>query len=287
MNKKILIICGQTATGKTKLGVDVARKFNGEIISADSRQVYKEMDIGTGKDLSEYGDIKYWGIDLVNPNEDFSVSHFREYALQKIEEILSRNKLPIIVGGTGLYINALFTNFDNLSIKRDEKLREELSDKSVDDLFLILKDLDEDLANSLNNSDRNNKVRLIRKIEISKSSKKIKNNLENNFDTFWIGLKLDKQKLAGKIKLRVEKRIEQGFEEEFNNLLEKYGELDLFKNTLGYGQWPDKEKWIKQEIKYAKRQLTWFKANSKINWFESDEDNLIHQVEDLVNKWHN
>lgn len=288
MKNKILIVCGQTATGKTNLAIALAHKFNGEIISADSRQVYKEMNIGTGKDLSEYGNIPYWGIDLVEPNEDFSVSHYREYALKVIEDILKRNKLPIIVGGTGLYINALFSNFENINISKDEKLREELSKKSVDELQVILKDLNLRLFNELNNSDKNNKVRLVRKIEIASAKNKVQVQVqENKFDLLWIGLKLNKDKLKERIEKRVEKRIKEGFEEEYKNLIKKYGEKIIFEKTPGYKDWPDVKNWVISEVKYSKRQLTWFKTNKLIKWFEADLLELPEVVENLVKKWHN
>jgi tRNA dimethylallyltransferase len=135
---KILVIVGPTASGKTSLAVDLARKFNGEIISADSRQVYRGMDIGTGKDLEAYGEVPYHLIDIVEPNETFDLAQFKKLAEAAISEVLSRDKLPIVVGGTGLYVEALIDNFQLAEVKANSKLRDELEAKATDEIFEII-----------------------------------------------------------------------------------------------------------------------------------------------------
>jgi tRNA dimethylallyltransferase len=137
---KILVVCGPTATGKTSLGIELAKKFNGEIISADSRQVYKEMDIGTGKEWGEGVDI--WGYDLVAPKEDFNVSQFLKFAEEKILDIKSRKKIPIIVGGTGFYIKGIVDGIETVEIPQNKSLRKILEEKTVDELFEMLSGID-------------------------------------------------------------------------------------------------------------------------------------------------
>lgn len=302
---KILVICGQTATGKTDLAFYLAEKYNGEIISADSRQVYREMDIGTGKDIpnkfnSQFsilnfqnkkiknftdGNVKIWGLDIVNPNQEFSVSHYREYALKVINKIHSENKLPIIVGGTGFYIEAIFADHDLIDIPKNKSLRSDLENKSTKELFDQLMGIDKELAESLNNSEKNNKQRLIRRIEIASNQTKPSTHSGTSgqdFDLLFIGLKLDKLKLKDRIKKRIQNRIDQGFEDEYKYLLNKYGKLELFNKTPGYKDWADTDKWLMEELKYAKRQLTWFKRKENIKWFEADDDKLETRVENLL-----
>jgi tRNA dimethylallyltransferase len=170
-SNKIIVILGPTASGKTKLGVDLARKFNGEIISADSRQVYKGMDVGTGKDLDEYGGVKYHLIDIVSPNTKFSLAKYQKLAFEAIEGILKRGKTPIIVGGTGLYLQAVVDNYNLNGAKPDKGLRENLEKKSVEELFLELKKINSKFADKLNDSDKKNKRRLIRYIEVMQNNK--------------------------------------------------------------------------------------------------------------------
>jgi len=282
---KVLVICGQTATGKTDLGFYLAKKYNGEIISADSRQVYKGMDIGTGKDIPDKN-IPIYGINLVEPDQEFSVSHFREYALQKIDDIHKKNKLAIIVGGTGFYIDAVFSDTDLIDVPKNNELRSELVDKTASELYQILLNLNQDVATGLNNSEKNNKQRLVRRIEIVTSDTLNRSSTYNDFDVLRIGLKLEKNRLEKRIQARIKKRISQGFEQELHNLVEKYGELDIFSKTPGYKDFPSEETWLKSEMQYAKRQRTWFNKNKDIHWFEADDPDLRSSVEDCVGKWY-
>ena len=189
MLRQLLVICGPTATGKTELGYELAQKFNGEILSADSRQVYKEMDIGTGKGLNKdlklkiknlkegvcyiLGNTPLWGYDLVAPNKDFNVSQYFSIARKFIINIWNKGKLPIIVGGSGLYIKVLIDGLGTISIPPDDKLRRLLNTKNTGQLLHLLNVLDSIRANSMNESDRKNPRRLIRAIEIAYWNTKI------------------------------------------------------------------------------------------------------------------
>lgn len=323
--KKLLIICGPTATGKTTLGLKLAKIFRGEIVSADSRQVYKGMDIGTGKDLPENSKyknssikwkgnsigyhkidrIKIWGYDLVKPNEKFSVSLFTSFSRVAINNILDREKLPIIVGGTGLYIKAIAEKIDTLNIPRDEKLRIRFEKKSVTYLQQALFKLNKQRFNKMNRSDRNNPRRLIRAIEISNYKKQDKHkqknasNTKHSFNSYlWIGLQTDIKLLRDRINKRVLKRVERGSEKEVRNLLKLGYNFNLpSMSAMGYSHWkPYLEKkigkkemidrWQQDEWSYAKRQMTWFKKNKNIHWFDISKKNYINKVVDQVDLWY-
>ena len=235
-NKKntVLVICGPTATGKTKLALELAKEFDGELISADSRQVYVGNDIETGKDKDLIGDSRIWLLDIINSNQDFSVSLWRRLALEAIKDILSRGKLPIVVGGSGLYIKALVQNLPDVDIPRDKKLRK--SNKSVSELLDYLKKIDLKKAESLNNSDRNNPRRLVRAIEIAQCpSPKLGEGLRVRY--LQIGLTAPKQYLEEKIRKRV---IKRGLDPSF----------------------------VQKEINIMKKQLVWFKKQPDIVWFD-------------------
>jgi len=282
--KKLLVVCGPTATGKTETAAKLAKIFNGELVSADSRQVYRYMDIGTGKDRPE--GVVVHGYDLVNPDEDFSVSQYINFASNAIGDIHLQNKLPILVGGTGFYINAVVDGIQTVNVPRDEKLRKELSLKSAAELADVLKKLDIKKFNSLNDSDNKNPRRLIRAIEIVKSKAKINNSLQKK-DCFFVGLTLPKEILNEKIKKRVNERIEKGFEKEIEFLKKKGLFKFIASATPGYKDWPDIERWKAEEIKYAKRQKTWFKKDKRINWIDASRKDYFEKIEKLVRKWHN
>lgn len=300
---KILVICGPTSTGKTQLGFKLARRFSGQIISADSRQVYKYMDIGTGKERSS--DIPIWGYDLVDPKEDFSVSEFVKMATKEMNLVQSRGLLPIVVGGTGLYIKGLFEKMETLNIPKNDNLRKELENKGVSSLFEQLATLDPTRAASLNLSDRKNPRRLIRGIEVA--TFKIDNpdfaekidHLRNNNEVLYIGLKPDLVLISQKILRKVDERINQGFIDEVEFLL-KYGvswkmqsmksigykEAEgFFKHGLSYEEFVSH--WYLSETQYVKRQMTWFKKVKDVNWFESEDPYLYEKVENMVEKWDN
>lgn len=303
--KKILIICGPTATGKTALAIKMAQKFNGEIISADSRQVYKHMDIGTGK---EWGPVTIWGYDMVAPTEEFSVAEYSKRISKVIDSIWLRNKLPIIAGGTGLYIKSLVEGIGTANIPKNNNLRETLNSKSVEELFDQLATLDSTKAASLNTSDAKNPRRLIRAIEVAiwkienaKEAKReiVKSEISNNSDILWVGLTMSKDDFERKIINRVERRIEEGFIDEVEELLrmgvswkmqsmKSLGYRDseaFFKNGLTYEEFV--QNWVNNELKYVKRQMTWFKKNKRIIWFDVKDSDYKERVEKYIERWHN
>ncbi len=250
---KILVILGPTATGKTKLGVMLAKKYNGEIISADSRQVYKGMDIGTGKDKSEYGDIPVWGIDLVDPDYNFNVSEFLDFARAKTKDIQNRGKLPIIVGGAVLYIKALLEPFETINVPKNDELRKELEKLSVEELQKRLGET------NLNQSDFNNPRRLIRAIEV-KESPSLECPDNPHYDYQIISLTAPLAHIYEQIDKRVDKRLKQGAAEEVKKLLEMGYSLNLPSFTAtGYREVNNPELWKQKERQYAKRQITFIK----------------------------
>ncbi len=294
---KLLVICGPTATGKTALAVYLAGLFHGEILSVDSRQVYRHMDIGTGKDKPE--GVTIWGYDLVNPTEEFSVAQYVSLARKKIEQCWVEDKLPILVGGTGLYIKAVIDGIQTANIPPDEKLREELIQKPPEELFTMLTSVDPIKGQSLNDSDKANPRRLIRAIEIAKTEPNSNEQSKLDADTLFIGLKLTQEEQEKRIKERVEARLTQGFEEEVQRLLAMgVGWHNQSMSSLGYRQWQAVlsgkqtreqalQEWIIEERKYAKRQMTWFKKDSRIVWFAAYGQSLFQEVEIAVSTWHN
>ncbi len=273
----MIIITGQTATGKTKLGEDLAKKYNGELVNCDSRQIYKYLNIITGKDIPK---TKIHLYDIVTPDQYFSSFDYVKEAQKVIKDIKKRSKTPIIIGGTYLYLKHLIYGFDT-EAPPNFKLREKLNKKTVKKLQKILKKLNPKVFEGLNNSDINNPRRLIRKIEIEKSPSQNRREQKFLFPTRFnlIGLRYkNKEKLKQAIKNRVEKRLKQGAIEEVKSLLKKgYKKTDPGMKTIGYKQIIDylegsisKEqaitKWITAEVRYAKRQMTFMKKDKNIKW---------------------
>jgi len=302
MVNKLLIICGPTATGKTKLGVELAKKMEGEIVSADSRQVYRGMDIGTGKDIP-IGEVKFWLLDIVEPDYRFNVADYKKCAEATIENILKRGKLPIVVGGTGFYIRAVTEKIETIGIGPDWELRAKLSNYQINELQIVLERLDPKRSRGMNESDRRNPRRLIRAIEIAQNTKSISSadlaDQISNFDVLFIGLKAPNDILYQRIDQRVEARVEAGLEDEIKSLLKKgyTWENSALGTTLAYKQWRDyfenrktKEEvilsWKFDEHGYARRQMTWFRKNKKINWFDITNDGWQVKVEKMVNNWY-
>lgn len=290
---KVLIICGPTATGKTSLGINLAKKFNGEIISADSRHVYKELDIITGKDRPK--EVPIHLIDIVEPDYIFNVGEYRKLALKKIHEIIQKRKLPIIVGGTGLYIRSILNPLDDINIPPNKKLRKELENLNIDQLT---KRLDLKKWESMNPSDRKNPRRLIRVIEIAQSKSKKEKKIIPKFDSLIIGLISAKMNLNKKIDQRVGERLKMGALDEAKKILKKYKNSNLPAITsTGLRQLKEyidgKEslaqaisKWKLAEYQYAKRQVTWFKKEKNIQWFDIENPDYLSKIEALVLKWY-
>jgi len=306
---KFLIICGPTATGKTNLGLKLAQKFNGQIISADSRQVYQGMDIGTGKDLPKKAkkyssgyylikNIKLWGYDLVKPDQDFSLAHFVAFAQKTIKKIQSQKQLPIIVGGTGLYLKAITQSLGTINIPPNPKLRHQLNKKSILQLQHILKKLNSQRFKVMNHSDQYNPRRLIRAIEINKSAIKLKKQSLNRFDVLWLGLKASLNVLDQRIKLRVDQRIKSGSQQEVARLINQNYSFKLpSMSAMGYQQWQPffnkkinlkevEENWITAEKQYLRRQLVWFTKNSQINWFDITRTDYQKHIAKQIKAWY-
>ncbi len=325
--KKLLIICGPSATGKTALGIALSKKFHGEIINADSRQVYRGMDIITGKDLQ--GRVKFinsnkklqikkekysvgyrikedtpvWLIDIVDPNYNFNVGEYTKLAQKVIQDIQSRNRLPIVVGGTGLYIKALVEPLFYITIAPNKSLRSRLNKKNRKELAEYLQQVDYKRWVKMNQSDRLNPRRLIRAIEIADYQKKHSDRQSRKFykqyDYLMVGLKAKRETIYRRIDIRVEARIKQGAEKEIRELLRRgFGfNNSVLGKTIGYKEWElyfiDKiskeeviQKWKYSEHDYVRRQLTWFKKQKKIEWFDIEDKKIYEKIEKLVGKWY-
>ncbi|MDQ5883388.1 MAG: tRNA dimethylallyltransferase [Patescibacteria group bacterium] len=268
---KVYVVCGPTSTGKSDYAVELAKKCSGEVISADSRQVYIGMDLGTGKITKEEMEgIPHHLLDIKNPNEDFSVEEFQRLAFEKIEDILSRGKVPILCGGTGFYIQSVTDNVIFQEIKPNKALRAELEEKSIEELKEILSKIPKEEGAKV---DTENKRRLIRAIEIGKSLGKIAciEKGPQKYDFEFTYLDFPDEVLKERINLRLEKRLKAGMLGEVKRLHEEgvtFQKLESFgleyKYIAQFLQGKIDEEKMKEEIKiksrqYAKRQRTWFK----------------------------
>jgi len=283
---KVIVICGPTASGKTVLSIELAKKINGEIISSDSMQIYKDMDIGTAKpSKEEMQGIKHYLLDFVEPSQRYSVAEFKKDAEAAIEEILSKGKTPIIVGGTGLYVDSLIYGIEYQDIELDEKYRQELEQRAEQEGLQILyeeaKKIDSEAMEKISPND---KKRILRVLEIYKATGKNKTEQEKEsrkngvkYDYKVFAINWDREQLYERINKRVDIMIEQGLIQEVEQLLKKYREFPTAMQGLGYkevveylqGQTTREEmiEKIKMETRrYAKRQITWFKKNKQTIW---------------------
>lgn len=276
---KVIAIVGATASGKTAYSIELAKRLDGEIISADSRLVYKGFNIGTAKPtIEEREGIPHYMIDIVEPEFDYSAGLYKKEGTTIIEKILKKGKTPIIVGGTGLYIDILLKNFDLPEIEANQTLRAELKKFSKSELFEKLKKLDENAAQTI---DSNDSKKIIRAIEIisttGKSLAMSRGKNESIYEIEWIGKNFDRKILYERIDKRVDIMVETGLLEETTSLLEKHGRIPNLVNTIGYREiigYLDNlysldtaiELLKKNTRNYAKRQLTWFRRNNEIKW---------------------
>lgn len=314
MRPKILVILGPTATGKTDLGIILARKYGGEVVACDSRQVYKGLDLGTGKapssDVSttkgegfwEISGVKVWLYDVADPKVQYNLWNFVVDASQKIAEISREKKLPVIVGGSGLYLKGLLEGLSNTGVGADQQTRLKLEKMPLDKLQEKLQNLSPMIFNALNNSDKSNKRRLIRKIEIFSSTPQSMQSFAGvgkDFDVLKIGVVASREVLNKRIDTRVDKRVTEGMIKEAQRLYKnglslermrqlglEYGLLaDLLEGKLTQNQFSET---LKIKIhQFAKRQLTWFKKESKVYWFNVEEADFITKVERFVEDWYN
>ena len=289
---KVIVICGPTASGKTKLSIELAKKINGEIISADSMQIYKDMDIGTAKPSEEEKQgIKHYLLDYVSPEKRYSVAEYKKDAEKAIKEILEKGKTPIIVGGTGLYIDSLIYGIEYNDIKIDEEYRKQLEkraeEEGLQNLYEEAKKIDPKAMEKISNNDRK---RIIRVLEIYKTTGKTKTEQEEEsrkreiqYQYYVFALNFERQKLYERINIRVDNMIEQGLIEEVKQITEKYNKFPTAMQGLGYkevvsylnGEYSKEEmiEKIKMETRrYAKRQLTWFRKNQETIWLNGEEE---------------
>ena len=290
----ILVISGPTATGKTALALNIAKKFNGQLISADSRQVYQGLDIGTGKDHPPQTTIHL--IDIIAPNQRFSVAEYQRLALAKVQEIIFQGQLPIIVGGTGQYIDAILHPQPTFTIKPNRVLRFFLNKFPLSLLQFTLKTLDFKTFNSLNDSDIANPHRLIRKIEIPLSNKKkqspplSKGGLRGDL-VLHLSLTAPNSYLYPKIDQRVRQRLAAGLFTEVKNLLKQYSWSAPGLNTLAYKEFrtgftsTNVEKWRFDEHALVRRQKTWFKKQKDIIFIDVSRPGFEHQATAAVSEF--
>ena len=307
MKPKVIVICGPTASGKTSLSIELAKKIDGEIISSDSMQIYKDMSIGTAKPtVEEMQGIPHYLLDFVLPSERYSVADFKKEATKKIEDILSRNKTPIIVGGTGLYVDSLTKNISYPEIEIDLKYREELENliekNGLESLYRQAVQVDEQ---AMKNISANDKKRIMRVLEIYHQTGKTKTQLEAEsrlipppYQYIVFAIDMDREKLYERINKRVDIMIEQGLIEEVQELIEKYKEFPTAMQGLGYKEVVEylEGKTTKDEMieklkmetrRYAKRQLTWFRKDKEIKWINGLaplEQNIQYILEEYSGK---
>lgn len=271
MRGRLIVILGPTASGKSELAVKLAKKFNGQIVSADSRQIYQGMDIGTAKTK------KAALVDIVKPNQKFTLAQYKRLAIGAIKDIQKRGKLPFLVGGTGLYIQAIVDNLVIPKVKPDKKIRNRLEKLSNQKLWQQLGKIDPLTAKTI---DHNNKRRLIRALEVClKTKKPFSQQREKGhslFDVCQIGLKTNKKNLDKKIDQRVEKMFKAGLIKEVKGLIKKYGWQPYSMSSIGYQeiiQSTNAKELIKLHTRqYAKRQMTWFKKDKRINWVRNYQE---------------
>jgi len=334
--QKLIAVLGPTAVGKTDTAIFLAEKFNGELISADSVQVYKGLDIISGKDLPAgrqglpvsskfklqkkdgpysigyylFEHILIYLLDVVKPSYSFNVSDFIAFGQKFLEQILEKEKLPIIVGGTGFYVKGLLDGIDTSPVPIDENLRNKLKNFDVLSLQKFLLKENKKKFDSMNNSDRNNPRRLIRAIEIASKIKnfklaspagrlKIKNDERKEYDILMIGLKCEREELKKRIDWRVDKRLKLGAIDEAKVLFKNYEKLsEQVKNANGYRQLFEYlknevsldraiQKWKIAEYHYSKNQMTWFDADRRIQWFDIGKKDFRKNLVKEVHAWYN
>lgn len=297
--QRLIAIVGPSSSGKTRLAIEVAKTLDGEIISVDSRQIYKELDIGSAKPtIEEREGIPHYLMDIIDVNQEYTVADFCDDAKEKIKEIVKKGKTPILVGGTGLYFRVLLQDFDLPRVAPNQELRDELEKLSSEELYNQLLELDYDIAQKIH---FNNKVKIIRALEVCKTlgipMSKAQKRKESDYDVLWFGLNSsDREFLYERINKRVDIMLEQGLLKEASELFDKYGENKILLGTIGYQElYPylkgetDLEtaiELLKQNTRrYAKRQISWFNANKEIYWFNIQKHNVSDIKGAIVSKY--
>lgn len=301
---KVIVICGPTASGKTSLSIELAKQIGGEIVSCDSMQIYTDMNIGTAKPTKEeMQGIKHYLIDCVSPKTRYSVADYKRDATRAINEIIEKNKTPIIVGGTGLYLESLVYNIEYNEIETNLKYRQELEqtvlEKGLEYVYEQAKKIDEEAIKKISPND---KKRIFRILEIFNSTGKTKTELEiesrkrkPEYNYLLFGINMDREKLYERINLRVDIMLKEGLVEEVKKLKEKYKVLPTAMQGLGYKEVVEylenktsKEEMIekiKQETRrYAKRQLTWFRKYDNLIWLDGLE-NIQNNIQIILEEY--
>ena len=298
IKQKVIAITGPSSSGKTKLAIETAKALNGEIISVDSRQIYKELDIGSAKpSIKEREGIVHHLIDIVNVTDEYTAADFCDAASYIINDIIRRGKMPILAGGTGLYFRILLQDFDLPRVAPDKKLREELEQKTSTELYDMLLSLDYDAAQKIH---FNNKVKIIRALEVCKTlgipMSRARKKKESKYQTLWVGLNSQNRDfLYDRINNRVEIMFEKGLMKEAENLFNKYGKNKILMSTIGYQEiFPylngditleaAKELLKKNTRRYAKRQISWFKSNEDVHWFDIEKESFEKILDFIIGK---
>ena len=301
IKNRIIAITGPTATGKTQLAIKLATEINGEIISVDSRQIYKELDIATAKPtLIERNKIRHHLIDIVNVTQEYTVADFCDDAKVKIKEIIEKGKVPILTGGSGLYFRVLLQDFDLPRVAPNKELRDKLNNQSTEELYDLLLKLDKDIAQKIH---FNNKVKIIRALEVcitlgipmSQAQRK----KEKEYETLWYGLTSDNRDfLYNRANKRVDIMLDEGLINEAKLLFNKYDNNNILLNTIGYQEiYPylhgsisldEAISNLKQNTRrYIKRQISWFKANKEIHWIDIEKNSKEQVFAKIISNMNN
>lgn len=297
---KVIVIGGPTASGKTALSIELAKVIKGEIVSADSMQIYQEMNIGTAKpSKEEKQNIPHYMLDFVKPNERYSVADYKKDAKKAIREIIKKGKTPIVVGGTGLYIDSLIYEIEYPEIEIDFSYRKELEEsvkrEGLEHLYEKAKQIDREAMEKISVKD---KKRILRVLELYHQTGKTKTELERKsrkepeFDYKMFAIDIDRQKLYERINQRVDKMIEKGLIEEVKAIYEKYHNFPTSMQALGYKEVVEylENKISKEEMiekikmesrRYAKRQLTWFRKNKETKWLNG-ENSIAYNIQIIL-----
>ena len=296
---KVIVICGPTASGKTELSIELAKRINGEIISSDSMQIYKDMSIGTAKPTKEEMDgIKHYLIDFVEPNKRYSVADFKKDAENAIEEILEKGKIPIIVGGTGLYVDSLIYGIEYQHIEFDEEYRKFLEERVKKEGLQKLYDEAQKIdPQAIEKISPNDQKRILRILEIYKTTGKNKTEQELEsrkngvkYDYKVFAIEMEREQLYARINKRVDIMLENGLIEEVKEVLKKYDEFPTAMQGLGYKEVVEylqgsvsKEEMIenikRETRRYAKRQMTWFRKNKQTIWIgPKDIQKILNEI---------
>lgn len=279
---------GQLHHGKSKLAIELAKKLDGEIVSADSMQIYKEMDIGTAKVTNKESEgIKHYMIDIVSPNERYSVASYKKHAEKCIDEIIKKGKMPIVCGGTGLYINSLIYGIEFKEEEIDNEYREKLNsiadNEGLEKLYKMAVEIDSEAMKKIS---ANDKKRIIRVLEIyhktgkTKTEQELESKKEVKYNYKIFAIDVEREILYDRINKRVDLMIDEGLEEEVKSILNRYKDFPTAMQGLGYKEVVEylKNNLTKEEMidkikmetrRYAKRQLTWFRKNKEIKWIDA------------------